>query len=480
MQVGWIRCPEVVRERLTLLGFVAIILVFLVGFSALYQAVSSLRGEVSSLSRSVEGQGRAIEGLRGEVSAQGNLLRDLDAVKTRISSIEDSLRHLASAKDLERLAEELGRLSAELKLLNTRLTDVNESLRASVGELLATVDNMSRRVEALAELMLFPTTVVDGVGDKVVLFKKPSKIVSLAPSVTETLYYIGAVEALVGVDEWSDFPVKVKEMRDRGEIATVGYWSPKVEVIVGLKPDLVIGVASVPSHRALKSILSPYGIPVVLLPDFKLSDVEESILIAGRATGRVVEAYETLYKFKLAVNYAILLSQKVEYKPKVAAAVWVEPLFVVGGGTWEHDIVEVVGVNVYGDLKSWPQVSLESMLERAPEVIVLTSSYGMVSAEDLVNLLVSSLGDVAYEIPALKNGRVYALSGDYENSFVRPSPRTVLSIYVLLIVVHPQLFNLTIEDIPQSISPDRLDVISIISKVAPDPVVAFLREGLGG
>jgi iron complex transport system substrate-binding protein len=468
------------RERLTLVGFIAVILVFIVGFSTLYQAISGLRGEVASLSRSVEEQGRAIEGLRSQVVAQGEALKDLDVVKRRISSIEESLRQVASVRDLERIAEELGRASAELKLLSSRLALANESLRASIRELASTVDSLSRRVEVLAEQMLFPVTVTDGVGDKVVVLRKPSRLVSLAPSVTETLYYIGALEFLVGVDEWSDFPAIVKERRDRGELAVVGFWSPRVEVIVGLKPDLVIGVASVPSHRALKSILAPYGIPVVLLPDFKLSDVEESILIVGRVTGRLVEAYETLYKFKLAVNYATLLASKVEYKPKVAAVVWVRPLFVVGGGTWEHDIVEVVGVNVYGDMKLWPQVSPESLLARAPEVIIVTSSHEFVSAEDLVNFLVEALGDAAYRIPALRDGRIYVLSGAYEDSFVRPSPRTILSLYVLLIALHPQLFDLATTAIPQKLSPETLDVIGVLSKIAPDPVVAFLKVGLGG
>ena len=471
---------KMMRERLTLLGFAAVILVFIVGFSTLYQAISGLRGEVSGLSRSVEEQGRAIEGLRSQVLAQGEALKDLDLVKKRISSIEESLSQVASARDLERIAQELGRASAELKLLSSRLTLVNESLKASVKELMSTVDSLSRRVEVLAEQMLFPVTITDGVGDKVVVLRKPSKLISLAPSVTETLYYIGAVGLLVGVDEWSDFPAIVKERRDRGELAVVGFWSPKVEVIVGLKPDLVIGVASVPSHRALKNILAPYGIPVVLLPNFKLSDVEESILIAGRVTGRVVEAYEALYKFKLAVNYATLLSSKIEYKLKVAAVVWVKPLFVVGGGTWEHDVVEVVGVNVYSDMRLWPQVSSESLLERAPEVIIVTSSHGAVGAEDLVNFLLGSLGDAAYRIPALRDGRIYVLSGAYEDSFVRPSPRTILSLYVLLVALHPQLFNLTTTAIPQKLSPETLDVIGVLSKTAPDPVVAFLKVGLGG
>ncbi len=476
----WIRCPALEREKIPLVGFIAITLIIIIGFSALYNAILGLRSEITSLSRGVEEQGKAIEGLRGQVQAQGEALRDLDLVKARISSIEASLKGVASARDLEKLAEELGRVSAELKLLHSRITLTNESLRSTTEELLKLVGNVSRRVEVLVEQMLFPVVVVDGVGDKVVVLKKPLRVVSLAPSVTETLYYLGAINVIVGVDEWSDFPLVIKEKRDRGELVVVGFWSPKVEVIVGLKPDLVIGVASVPSHRALKNILAPYGIPVLLLPNFKLSDVEESVLMTGRALGKIVEAYEILYRFKIAVNYATLLSLKAEYKPRVAAVIWVEPLFVVGGGTWENDILNIVGVNVYSDLSLWPQVSPESLLERVPEVIVVTSHGGFVKIEDFINLLVKTLGDAAYKIPALRDGRVYMLTGDYENSFVRPSPRTIISLYVLLVTLHPQLFNLKVTDIPQVLSPETMNITRILSEITPDPIVDFIGKGLKG
>lgn len=467
-------------NRLILAGYAVLLVIMLVGFTVLYGSVSSLRQDVVGVSRGLEEQGRLIEELRRQLSSQAEALRSLEGLRARIESLEASMRDVASASDLERLARELGRISAELKTLSSSLTSVNESLRSFVEELSSRVEELSGRVNALAEQILFPTTIVDGSGDKVTVLRKPSRIVSLAPSVTETLYFVGALDRLVGVDEWSNFPREVVEKRNRGELAIVGYWSPKVEVIVALKPDLVIGVASVPSHKALKNILSQYGIPVILLPDFKLSDVMDSVLIVGRATGNIVKAYETLSQLEIALRYAMLLASKVESKPRVAGVVWVKPLFVVGGGTWEHDILEIVGLNVYGDLSLWPQVSPESLLERAPDVIVMTSSHGAVKAEDLVNMLVGALGDAAYKIPAVGNGRIYVLVGSYEDSFVRPSPRTIVSVYVLLVALHPGLFNLSVNDIPVTLSEDTLDIAGILAKIAPDPVVAIVRSSLKG
>ncbi|MFN4046595.1 MAG: ABC transporter substrate-binding protein, partial [Acidilobaceae archaeon] len=408
------------------------------------------------------------------------LLKDIEVLKLRLTRVEDSLRSVASAEDLERAARELGRLSAALEALEFKFKGSNETLAAFMANVSVSIAELSRRVDELSERLLFPALVVDGVGDRVVVLSRPLRVVSLAPSATETLYFIGAIDLVVGVDDFSDFPKVVKERRDRGEIASIGgFWTPSVEKIIGLKPDLVVGVASVPSHRALKAQLSAYGIPVLLLPNFRASDVVESLLIAGKALGRLPEAYKVAYKVELAFKYATLLSEKLESKTKVAAIVWVKPLFVVGGGTWEHDILEYAGlVNVYGDMALWPSVSPETLLERMPEAILLTSSHGMVNREALVNHLVGVLGDSAYKIPAVRDGRIYVLSGDYEDAFVRPSPRTVVALYVILIVFHPQLFDLKPDDIPYDVSRETLDIVGILKDKIPDYILELIVLGL--
>ena len=461
------------RTLYAALGLLVILMI--AGFSLLYSSISGLRGEL-------EGQSRALEELRIRVEAQREALKDIEDLKLRLGNIEDSLKNVASAGDLEKVARELGRLSVDLKDLEFKFKGSNETLAAFIANVSLSIAELSKRVYELSERLLFPIVVVDGVGDRVVVLSRPLKVVSLAPSATETLYFVGAVELIVGVDDFSDFPKVVKEKRDKGEIASIGdFWTPSIEKIIGLKPDIVVGVASVPSHRALKAQLSAYGIPVLLLPDFRVSDVVESLLIVGRALGKLSEAYMAAYQVELAFKYATLLSAKLESKTRVAAIVWVSPLFVVGGGTWEHDVLEYAGlVNIYGDMALWPSISPETLLERMPEAILLTSSHGMVDREGLVKQLVGALGDSAYKIPALRDGRIYVLSGDYEDSFVRPSPRTVIALYVLLIVFHPQLFDLKPEDIPYNVSRETLDIVEILRDKIPERVLELIELGLKG
>ena len=226
-------------------------------------------------------------------------------------------------------------------------------------------------------------------------------------------------------------------------------------------------------------MLEGYGIPVILLPAESIYDVAEAAVILGRATGQLVEGYTVSFKIKMAAGYALALLQGVE-PVRAAAVVWVNPLFVVGSGNWEHEAMELAGMtNVYGDLEGWPQVSPESLLERAPEIIVMTGhNYGL-TPDDLKSYLEEQLGDAANEIPAVAGDRIYLLGGDYENAFVRPSPRTVVSVYVLAVIAHPQAFGLTVEDIPRVVTPDNLDVVSLLEeRGAPAELLDFLRVAL--
>ncbi|MEM4559160.1 MAG: helical backbone metal receptor [Acidilobaceae archaeon] len=467
-------------QRNTMIVAGGLALVFLVASIIVFQAIGGLRGEVSRLNSIIEEQARVLEDLKSTIEAQAQSLKDLQLVKDRVARIEGQLALVASAKDLEAIAKELGELKAQLSIMQSSLAYTNETIALQVKSLQDKINNLTKSLELLSERLLFPVSLNDGVGDTVVILRKPTRIVSLAPSVTETLYFIGALDLIVGIDEWSDYPRVVAEKRDKGELIVVGYWRPSVEKIIASKPDLVIGVASVPSHIALKNLLSPYGIPVLLLPNFALDDVIIAVNLAGKATGKIVEAYEITFKLKLSINYAKLLSGKIEVKPRIATIVWVNPLFVVGGGTWEHDILSIVGYNVYEDLKLWPQVSPESLLERKPDIIIVTSSHGLVTRESLLNYLRDALGDAVYAIPAVRDGKIYTLSDEYENMFVRPSPRTITSILILLLILHPQLFDVEAQAIPYDVSPKTIDVISIIKDKVPEDVLFIVKRSLEG
>src|SRR4029079_8015983 len=83
----------------------------------------------------------------------------------------------------------------------------------------------------------FPVTVTDGLGRTVTVPRKPERIVSLAPAMTETLFAVGAGPRVVAVTTSDSYPPEVKQL------PTVGGFAPKTistESVLALKPDLVL------------------------------------------------------------------------------------------------------------------------------------------------------------------------------------------------------------------------------------------------
>ncbi|HEC57786.1 MAG TPA: hypothetical protein ENI32_07970, partial [Candidatus Syntrophoarchaeum butanivorans] len=116
--------------------------------------------------------------------------------------------------------------------------------------------------------------VTDDLGRNVTIPHKPERIVSLAPSVTEILFAIGAGDRVVGVDEISNYPPEVAEIEKVGSYARIS-----TEKVVDLNPDLVVGAYG----NGIETIekISDLGIPVVGLNPRTLDEILDSINLLG-------------------------------------------------------------------------------------------------------------------------------------------------------------------------------------------------------
>src|SRR5690606_10390834 len=108
------------------------------------------------------------------------------------------------------------------------------------------------------------------------------RIISLAPSITETLFALGLEAHIVGVTRYCDYPPEALAKPKVG-----GYLDPNMEAMVALRPDLVI---TFPGHQTLTPRLEQLGIATLQIPDQKLGDILDSIRIIGTATGKEMEA----------------------------------------------------------------------------------------------------------------------------------------------------------------------------------------------
>lgn len=227
-------------------------------------------------------------------------------------------------------------------------------------------------------------------------YAAPQRIVSLAPSITENLFALGVGDRVVGVTSWCDYP---KEAAERTVIGDA--FNLNVELLLSLEPDLVIGDSTlVASHLEL---LEDMGISTFVIEPSTVAEVQESFIQLGEAVGAreqgevLAQAMETrLAQLIGAINR--------EGNPRVFIEVWNQPLMTAGPGSFMDELIVLAGGdNIAGDSPNpWPTFSEEEVIERDPEVILLTG-YNL---EEV-------LGREAWQVTtALKNGHVYEVNPD--------------------------------------------------------------------
>ena len=280
----------------------------------------------------------------------------------------------------------------------------------------------------------FPATVVDDFGRNVVVSKVPERIVSLAPSNTEILFALGLGPKVVGVTTFCDYPPEVPERVKKGDIAVIGgFADPSIERIVALDPDLVLASSSL--QEKVVEDLEEKGITVIALNPKKVDQILANIRLVGEITGKLEQAEKLSNEMQQAIDTVRDKTKNVTYRPRVYYEVWYEPLYTIGTGTWQNELIERAGgINIFADAKeAYPIVSSEAVIQRDPEIIIVTIGYmGGVKKEDFEK----RPGWTA--ITAVKNDRICEID---ENIVIRPGPRITQGLQQLARLIHPEIFG---------------------------------------
>ncbi len=232
------------------------------------------------------------------------------------------------------------------------------------------------------------------------------RVVSMNPSLTETLLALGARENLVGVDEFS-----LRRLPDvRGLPAVGGLFSPSVEAVTALSPDLVVLVPSA-QQRSFRTRIEALGIRVLALPNISLDDLLTSIEVLGEAVGRRARARAMVNGIR---EEFALLRRATRDRP-VSRCVLVlqrDPLYVVGGDNFIDSMLTLVGGHNVAAVfaEPYPQIALEWLVAQAPEVILDASEDPMPAAEYWARWP---------SLPAVTTGRVRSVSA---GEVTRPGP----------------------------------------------------------
>ncbi|HHI01259.1 MAG TPA: ABC transporter substrate-binding protein, partial [Thermococcus litoralis] len=139
----------------------------------------------------------------------------------------------------------------------------------------------------------YPLKIVDFAGREVTIEKEPQRIVSLAPSITETLYFIEALDKVVGITKWDNYPNNVQEGR-----TIVGDMEPNIEIIASLKPDLIIGLKY---HLKYIDQLEKIA-PVLIVEPQSVKEIYEAVELLGNVTNKEDQAQKAIMEMEEKIN----------------------------------------------------------------------------------------------------------------------------------------------------------------------------------
>ena len=261
---------------------------------------------------------------------------------------------------------------------------------------------------------------------------RPLRVVSLAPSITETIYTLGRGDWLVGVTDVCDYPLPARELPRVGGMA-----APNLERIVRLRPDLVFATAE-GNARDLLDRLERLGLPTFALQPDSYKGVVDSILAMGRALAADPSARRVVDDIQRQVRRVQGLVAG-RSRPSVLYLIWTDPLIAAGAGTYLDDLLGLAGGRniVWERTGSYPRLNWEQVVARVPDVILLADH-----REDS-DRPSSGSGDVPPEwrawqaVPAIRTRRVLAVPS---NTILRPGPRLGDGLKRLARAIHPKAF----------------------------------------
>lgn len=273
----------------------------------------------------------------------------------------------------------------------------------------------------------FPLTLTDDAGRSVTLKAAPKRIVSLAPSNTETVYALGKGALIVGVTDFCDYPAEAKTKPKVG-----GFTEINLEQVVGLTPDLVL--ATDIHVKGIVPELEKRGLNVFVIEPKNVDEVITKLATFGKLLDATDEASKLSAQLKSRVEVVATKIATVKTKPRVFYEID-KTLFTVGPGSFIDDLLAKAGaINIASDSKSpYPQLSPEAIIAKDPEVILLGDMLFGETPES-----VKARPGWA-NITAVKTNRIIPIPD--ENLVARPGPRIVDGLEMVSRALYPDLFK---------------------------------------
>lgn len=254
------------------------------------------------------------------------------------------------------------------------------------------------------------------------------RIISICPSNTELLAFLGADHLLVGVDDFSDWPKHINALPRLGPDLDI-----RMDELQALNPDLVLASLSVPGMEKNIEELKKRDIPYLVLNPQSLSEIGNDLLTVGKACG--IDAQPVFNDYQQVINDIKIRSSAAKTRPSLYWEWWPKPVFTPGNINWLSEISEITGGrNTFADIDSANiQTDWEAIERRNPDYILL-AWVGIMTSKVKPELVRKRSG--WDKMKAYENIHIME-----EALYCRPSPRLIEGAIKLGKLIHPELFH---------------------------------------
>ncbi|MCK5154310.1 MAG: ABC transporter substrate-binding protein [Spirochaetales bacterium] len=267
-------------------------------------------------------------------------------------------------------------------------------------------------------------TIVDSYDRTVTIEKAAARVVSIAPSVTETIFALGMGDILKGRTDYCDYPSEAQNIPSIGSLR-----EPDIEAIAELNPDIVIASTHFTNESLEK--LTALSIPVVVLADQdSFEGVYHTIENIGHLTGSDEAGVALISSMKTTVN-SVIDAVKGKEKPSIYYVIGFGEYgdFTAGGDTFIHQIINMAGGNnIASGIKGW-SFSLEKIVDSDPDILVCSKFW------DAKKSIIEANG--YKDLRAVKNNNLFEIDN---NMLDRQGPRLAEGLNALAKILHPDAF----------------------------------------
>lgn len=253
------------------------------------------------------------------------------------------------------------------------------------------------------------------------------KLISICPSNTELLHFLGATPDLIGIDDFSDWPSEVEQLPRLGPDLSID-----MNKLEALEPDLVLASLSVPGMEKNIEELNKRNIPHVIYDPQSLTDIQNDLLDLGKRLNRLNVANHAVNWMKNEIEEYKRISDTLHVRKKIYFEWWPKPVFTPGKINWLTEISRLAGgMNIFEDVElASVQTTWEDVVGRKPDLI------GMVWVGVKTDKMNPShiKKREGWDILNAHRTEIKKLE---ESLFCRPSPRLIFGLKRLAALIHP-------------------------------------------